>query len=95
MNKIILLLTLISWSVNAQINSNIEGVIINLPCKLEYTENTKGANIYTSTSQYKYNENEFPTCTASVQNSSTSKLSEEELNILGINKATIYSNVYN
>ncbi|WP_458626491.1 hypothetical protein [Winogradskyella sp. PC D3.3] len=51
MNKIILLLLLTSWSVNAQINSKIEGITINSPCELEYTRNLGDQNNYACVSQ--------------------------------------------
>lgn len=52
MNKIILLLVLTSWSVNAQINSKIEGITINSPCELEYTRNLDNQNNYSCPFQY-------------------------------------------
>lgn len=51
MNKIIIILALTSWSINAQINSKIEGIIINSPCELEYTRNLGDQNNYACVSQ--------------------------------------------
>ena len=51
MNKIIIILVLTSWSINAQINSKIEGITINSPCELEYTRNLGDQNNYACVSQ--------------------------------------------
>jgi len=46
MKKIILLLVITYTSLNAQINTKIEGVTINAPCELEYTRNIGNQNNY-------------------------------------------------
>jgi len=51
MNKIIIILALTSWSLNAQINSKIEGITINSPCELEYARNLGNQNNYACVSQ--------------------------------------------
>lgn len=52
MKKTILLLMFTSWSINAQINSKIEGITINSPCELEYTRNLENQNNYSCPFQY-------------------------------------------
>lgn len=52
MKKIILLLVFASWSLNAQINSKIEGISINSPCELEFTRNLGNQNNYSCPFQY-------------------------------------------
>lgn len=46
-----MILALTSWSLNAQINSKIEGITINSPCELEYTRNLGDQNNYACVSQ--------------------------------------------
>jgi len=53
MKKVILLLAITYTSLNAQINTKIEGITINAPCELEYTRNLGNQNNYSC--PYLYN----------------------------------------
>lgn len=79
MKKIVLIPLFLTTLFYAQTDNNIEGVIFNTPCKMEFTRSSKGINNYTCTIQKNEDKIINYSVTAENMNSRMENLSESAL----------------
>lgn len=51
MKRILLIIPLLPVGLFAQIDNNVEGITVNIPCKIEFARSSNGINNYTCTTQ--------------------------------------------